>query len=166
MEPAAGDRAKKQNANFAELLAEALLSTRSDAIVATGRDAVIRFWNPGAERVFGHSCSDAVGCSPDLIIPERLRLRHWQGFANVMHSGQSRYGEGDLLSVPALRKDGTTLSVQFTIAPLRKAGQMVGMAAIIRDVTEQFQETRALKRALSSLQPLPADVLERATTQK
>jgi hypothetical protein len=56
--------------------------------------------------------------------------------------------------------------VQFTIAPLWKAGQMVGMAAIIRDVTQQFQETRALKRALSSLQPLPADVLERAATQK
>jgi PAS domain S-box-containing protein len=81
-------------------------------------------------------------------------------------TGQSRYGEGDLLSVPALRNDGTTLSVQFTIAPLRKTGQMVGMAAIIRDVTKQFQETRELKRALSSLQPLPTDVLERRATRK
>ena len=166
MEPAAGNRANRQNVNFAELLAEALLSTRSDAIVAADRDGIIQFWNPGAERIFGHSRRDAVGRSLDLIIPERLRQRHWQGFANVMRSGQSRYGEGDLLSVPALRNDDTTLSVQFTIAPMRKAGQMVGMAAIIRDVTKQFQETRALKRALSSHQPLPADVLEKPATRK
>jgi PAS domain S-box-containing protein len=152
MEPAVGDRANKQNVNFAELLAEALLSTGSNAIVATDRDGIIRFWNPGAERVFGHSRRDALGRSLDLIIPKRLRERHWQGFANVMQSGQTRYGEDDLLSVPALRNDGTTLSVQFTIAPLRKAGRMIGMAAIIRDVTQQFQETRELKRALSSLQ--------------
>lgn len=141
-----------KDVDFTELLAKAILSTRSDAIVATDRDGIIRFWNPGAERVFGHSREAAVGCSLDLIIPERLRQRHWEGFAKVMRSGQSRYGEGDLLSVPALRKDGTTLSVQFTIASLRQAGQMVGMAAIIRDVTEQFQETRELKRALSDLQ--------------
>lgn len=141
-----------KDVDFTELLAKAILSTRSDAIVATDRDGIIRFWNPGAERVFGHSRQEAVGCSLDLIIPERLRQRHCEGFAKVMRSGQSRYGEGDLLSVPALRKDGTTLSVQFTIASLRQAGQMVGMAAIIRDVTEQFQETRELKRALSDLQ--------------
>ena len=166
MEPAAGNRANKQNADFAELLAEAILSTGSDAIIATDRDGIIRFWNPGAERVFGHSHRDAVGRSLDLIIPERLRQRHWQGFTDVMRSGQSRYGEGDLLSVPAMRNDGTTLSVQFTISLLRKAGQMVGMAAIIRDVTKQFQETRALKRALSNQPPLPADALERPATQK
>jgi PAS domain S-box-containing protein len=167
MEPVAGDRANRQTVDFADLLTEAILSTRSDAIVATDRDGNIRFWNPGAERVFGHSRRDAVEHSLDLIIPERLRQRHWQGFTNVMRSGQSRYGEGDLLSVPALRNDGTTLSVQFTISLLRKAGEMVGMAAIIRDVTKQFQETRALKRALSSQQqPMPADALDRPATQK
>jgi PAS domain S-box-containing protein len=122
---------------------------RSDAIVAIDRDGIIRFWNPGAERVFGHSPKEAIGSSLDLIIPERLRQRHWEGFAKVMRSGQSRYGEGDLLAVPALRNDGTMLSVQFTIVSLREAGQIVGMAAIIRDVTKQFQETRELKRALS-----------------
>jgi len=166
MEPAAGDRADRENVDFAKSLAEAILSTRSDAIIATDSDGIIRFWNPGAERVFGHSHRDAVGRSLDLIIPERLRHRHWQGFTDVVRSGQSRYGEGDLLSVPALRNDGTTLSVQFTIVLLRKAGQMVGMAAIIRDVTKQFQETRALKRALSSHQPLPADALEIPATRK
>jgi PAS domain S-box-containing protein len=148
MDVTAGNRTNK-DVDFAGLLAEAILSTRSDAIVATDRDGIIRFWNPGAERVFGHSPKEAIGSSLDLIIPERLRQRHWEGFAKVMRSGQSRYGEGDLLAVPALRNDGTMLSVQFTIVSLREAGQIVGMAAIIRDVTKQFQETRELERALS-----------------
>ena len=142
----------EQNEKFAELLAAALLPRHSDAIVATGQDGVIRFWNPGAERIFGYSREEAVGRSLDLIIPERLRQRHWDGFAKVMQTGQSRYGESDLLAVPALRKDGTTISVQFTIAMLQESGQLVGMAAVIRDVTKQFQETRELKRALSALQ--------------
>ena len=146
------------NLDFTELLAEAILSTRSDAIIAADRDGVIRFWNPGAERIFGHSSAEAVGQSLDLIIPERLRDRHWQGFVSVMRSGQSRYGESDLLSVPALRKDGASISVQFTIVPLRTAGEMAGMAAIIRDVTPQFQEMRDLKRVLSELKAAVATV--------
>lgn len=134
-----------------DLLGEALLSTRSDAIVATNQDGVVRFWNPGAERLFGYSTSEATGRSLDLIIPERLRGRHWEGFQRVMATGESRYGEADLLSVPALRKDGVTISVEFTVVPLRSEGRMVGMAAIMRDVSKRFEEMRALKRKLAEL---------------
>lgn len=135
--------------NDSKLIADALLSTESDAIVAADRNGTILFWNPGAERIFGHSTAEARGRSLDLIIPERLRDRHWQGFARVMQTGQSRYGASALLSVPALRKDGSALSVQFTITTLRQGGQIVGMIAIIRDVTKQFEELRDLKRAVS-----------------
>jgi PAS domain S-box-containing protein len=135
---------------FADLLAKAVLSARSDAIVAADRDGIIRFWNPGAERIFGHASREAVGQSLDIIIPERLRKRHWDGFQHTMETGQSRYGEGDLLSVPANRKDGATISVEFTIVPLKtEAGRMDGMVAIMRDVTERFEEMRRLKRKLA-----------------
>lgn len=134
-----------------DLLGEALLSARSDAIIAADRDGVVRFWNPGAERLFGYSAGEAVGRSLDLIIPERLRGRHWEGFQRVMATGESRYGEADLLSVPALRKDGGTISVEFTVVPVRRRGQLVGIAAIMRDVTKRFEETRALKRKLAEL---------------
>ena len=136
-----------------QLVGEAVLSTRSDAIVATDRDGVIRFWNPGAERIFGHSAGEAVGRSLDLIIPERLRVRHWAGFRKTVDTGRSRYGEGDLLSVPALRKDGTTISVEFTITPLEDASQRtVGLVAIMRDVTRRFEEMRELKRKLAAVE--------------
>ncbi len=133
-----------------DLLAKAVLSARSDAIVAADRDGIIRFWNPGAERIFGHGCGEAVGQSLDIIIPERLRKRHWDGFRHTMETGHSRYGEGDLLSVPAIRKDGATISVEFTVVPLKtEAGRMEGMVAIMRDVTARFEEMRQLKRKLA-----------------
>ena len=114
--------------------------------------SVIRFWNPGAERLFGYSHNEAMSRSLELIIPERLRERHWDGYRRVMETGKSRYGQGDVLSVPAIRKDGVTISVEFTVVPLQNNGQMIGMAAVMRDVTRRFDEMRALKRKLSELE--------------
>jgi PAS domain S-box-containing protein len=137
--------------NFSELIAQAVLLTRSDAIIAADRDGIIRFWNPGAERIFGHVSGEAIGRSLDLIIPERLRQRHWDGFRHTMETGHSRYGEGDLLSVPALRKDGTTISVEFTIVLLKTESVVVcGIVAIMRDVTQRFEEMRHLRRKLAA----------------
>jgi len=138
-----------------DVLGEAILSTRSDAIVAADQDGIVRFWNPGAERLFGYSPDETIGRSLDLIIPERLRGRHWEGFRRVIATGESHYGEADLLSVPALRKDGGTISVEFTVVLLRDDGRMIGMAAIMRDVTKRFEETRALKRKLAEVTKSP-----------
>ena len=138
--------------SFSDLLAETILSARSDAIISADREGIINFWNPGAERLFGYSRDEAVSRSLDLIIPERLRKRHWNGYGQVMQTGQSRYGDGEVLSVPALRKDGATISVEFTVVPLKsEVGQMIGMAAILRDVTMRYNEMRALKRALADI---------------
>ena len=138
--------------NFSELIAQAVLRTRSDAIIAADRDGIICFWNSGAERMFGHVSGEAIGRSLDLIIPERLRQRHWDGFRQTMETGRSRYGEGDLLSVPALRKDGTTISVEFTIVLLKSEPVGVrGIVAIMRDVTQRFEEMRQLRRKLAEV---------------
>ena len=111
---------------------------------------MIRFWNPGAERVFGFTAADAVGQSLDLIIPERQRDRHWRGYHEVMRTGQSRYGDGDILAVPGVRKDGTRISLEFTIVPLRDgSGGLTGMGAILRDVTTRFNELQTLRKKLA-----------------
>jgi PAS domain S-box-containing protein len=131
-------------------LTEALLNGASDAIVATDRDGRITFWNPGAERIFGFAPDTAIGQTLDLIIPENLRARHWQGFHHVMATGTSRYGHGDLLSVPGLTADGRRISVEFTIVMLRDdAGQVAGTVAVMRDVTRRFEEVRDLRRKLA-----------------
>ena len=136
--------------NYSDMLARALLGTSSDAIIAADKDGIVRFWNPGAERIFGYTSEDAIGQSLDIIIPERLRKRHWDGYQQVMEGGESRYGHGDILAVPSIRKDGAGISVEFTIVPLTdEAGRLNGVAAIMRDVTKRFEEVRALKRKLA-----------------
>lgn len=132
-------------------IAEALLASPADAILAVDRAGTIRFWNPGATRIFGFPEPEAIGASLDIVIPESLRARHWQGFDHVMATGETRYGEGDLLAVPATTRDGGRISVEFTIVLVRDdGGAIVGMAAILRDVTARFEEMRALRRRASA----------------
>ena len=138
------------------VLADAVLRTSSDAIVASDKDGIIQFWNAGAARIFGFTSGDAMGKSLDIIIPERLRARHWQGYRQVMATGESRYGHGDVLAVPGIRKDGTGVSLEFTIVPVRdETSRMIGMVAIMRDVTARFEEMRALRRKIASASKLP-----------
>ncbi len=135
--------------NLSDQLGTALLTSSSDAIVATNREGRITFWNPGAERIFGFAADEAVEQSLDLIIPENLRARHWEGFHHVMKTGVSRYGDGDLLSVPGLAKDGRRISVEFTIVMLRDETGIAGTVAVMRDVTKRFEEVRELRRKLA-----------------
>jgi PAS domain S-box-containing protein len=135
--------------NLSDQLGTALLASSSDAIIATNRAGHITFWNSGAERIFGFAAGEAVGKSLDLIIPENLRARHWEGFHHVMQTGVSRYGDGDLLSVPGLAKDGRRISVEFTIVMLRDETGIAGTVAVMRDVTKRFEEVRELRRKLA-----------------
>ena len=141
--------------NFSDTIAKAVLSTSSDAIIAADKEGIIRFWNPGAERLFGYAEGSAIGQSLDIIIPERLRKRHWKGYHRVIKSGKSRYGQGEVLAVPGIKKDGNAISIEFTIVPLRdEGGRLAGLAAILRDVTKRFQEMRALKQDLARVAEL------------
>ena len=136
--------------NITSRLGDTILNTTSDAILATDREGVIRFWNRGAARIFGFTAEQAIGASLDLIIPERLRKRHWDGYERVMATGETRFGAGDVLAVPAIAKGGRQISVEFTIILLQDSEQRVsGMAAILRDVTARFEELRRLKRELA-----------------
>jgi PAS domain S-box-containing protein len=136
----------------ASSLADALLQNQSDAIVATDRAGTITFWNPAAERIFGFASSEAVGKSLDIIIPENARKRHWDGFTRVMETGESRYGHGDVLAVPALTRDGRRISVEFTITLLfDDAGKPSGTAAIMRDVSKSFEEKLQLRKRVAEL---------------
>jgi PAS domain S-box-containing protein len=134
-------------------LLNAILQSSSEAIMASDVEGKIMFWNPGATRIFGFDATEAMGQSLDLIIPEKLRARHWQGYRHVMATGHSRYSEGDLLSVPALTKDKRRISVEFTIAILRDdQGNMIGMASVMRDSTARFEEMKSLRRRIAELE--------------
>tara|TARA_R110001599_G_scaffold183562_1_gene376872 strand:+ start:33361 stop:33933 length:573 start_codon:yes stop_codon:yes gene_type:complete len=127
-------------------IADALLTGLPDAVVYSDSSGLIRFWNSGAQRIFGFSETEALGQSLDIIIPERLRDRHWEGYGRMMATGKSRYEADKLLAVPAVNKAGQKLSIQFTVAPVTgRDGALAGIVAVLRDVTATFEEMRRLR---------------------
>jgi PAS domain S-box-containing protein len=131
---------------------EQFVLAAGDAIIAADCDGSIILWNPAAERMFGYTESEALGQSLDLIIPERFRHRHWDGYRQVMETGRTRYGT-EVLRVPAVHKDGRTLSIAFTVALLRTPDTKARViAAIIRDETTRWNEERALRQRLAELE--------------
>ncbi|MEX0878795.1 MAG: PAS domain S-box protein [Thermoanaerobaculia bacterium] len=122
------------------------------AILFADRDGKIRLWNAGAEALFGYPAQEALGQSLDLIVPERQRDRHWEGWARVMATGVTKYGS-DPLAVPAVRKDGSRISIEFNIVLLRApAGELLGAAAMIQDVTARWQQQKEMKARLAALE--------------
>jgi PAS domain S-box-containing protein len=122
-----------------------IIEDMAEAVVVSDRNGIIVFWNTAAETMFGHSAAEATGQSLDVIIPERFRARHWAGYRAVMSSGVTRYGR-ELLAVPAMRKDGRRISLEFSIVLLRDdRGEVAGAAAIIRDVTARLDRERAAR---------------------
>ena len=129
-----------------------IIENSQDAILFANQDGIIEIWNSGAEATFGYSKEEARGKSLDLMIPEKLRQRHWEGFNTVMKTGETRYGK-ELLKVPAIRKDGTRLSVEFTIMLIRNPeDEIVGIAAIMRDVTERWMHEKEMKQQIKLLE--------------
>jgi PAS domain S-box-containing protein len=128
-----------------------LVRDLADAVVIAGPDGAITFWNDAATRLFGWSAAEATGRSLDLIIPERLRARHWDGYRRVMATGHTDYGER-LLEVPAIHRDGRTISIAFTVTLLRRPGerQPFGIVAVMRDDTARRAELQDAKRRLAA----------------
>jgi PAS domain S-box-containing protein len=122
------------------------------AILFADREGWIRLWNAGAEAMFGYTADEALGQSMDLIVPERQRARHWEGWDRVMATGVTRYGH-DVLAVPAMRKDGSRISIEFNIILLRApTGEILGAAALIQDVTARWQHEKEMKARFAALE--------------
>jgi len=131
---------------------EQLVEVIGDAIVVSDGSGAVNLWNPAAERLFGFTQAEAIGKSLDLIIPERLRERHWAGYRKTMTSGETRYAH-DLLRVPAVHKDGRTLSIAFTVGLLfGPQREVIGIVAVIRDETTRFAEERNLRKRIAELE--------------
>jgi PAS domain S-box-containing protein len=135
-----------------EWLCQRIVEGSQVAIIFADLEGRIRLWNSGAEIMFGYGAEEALGQSLDLIVPERQRARHWEGYHKVMDTGVTKYGR-DLLAVPAMTKDGRRISVEFSIALLRgTSGEILGAAAIMLDVTARWQKQKELRERLTALE--------------
>ncbi len=149
-----------------EIDCRALVASVGDAVIAADAAGAIVLWNPGAERMFGYTEEEALGRSLDLITPERLRQRHWDGYHKSMATGTTRYGN-DVLRVPAVHKDGRAMSIAFTVAMLFTPEEKVGsIVAIIRDETTRFNEDRALRKRLAEAEAKAASATTAETERR
>ena len=135
-------------------LCERIVKDAQAGIIFADHGGIIRLWNSGAEAMFGYTAAEAIGQSMELIIPEKHRARHNEGYTRVMQTGVTKYGR-DALAVPARRKDGTRISIEFTIVLVRSAeGSMIGAAAIVQDVTARWERDKALRARLAELEKM------------
>jgi PAS domain S-box-containing protein len=133
-----------------EWLCRQVVDNAQDGIVVADRNGTIWLWNAGAQRIFGFSADEAMGRSLDLIIPEKLRERHWHGYRQTMRTGTTRY-DREVLAVPAAHKDGRRISLEFTVTLVRDVGgELFGVAAVMRDVTARWQREKAARRGGTS----------------
>ena len=123
-----------------------------DAVVVSDINEKIVLWNPAATRIFGFTEAEALGNTLDIIVPDRQKHRHNEGYSKSMKTGTTRYGSS-VLKVPAKHKDGHMLSIAFTVGMLFDENhQATGVVAVIRDETERFAQERALKKRLADLE--------------
>jgi len=140
----------------AELDVQQLLHALGDAVIVCDAAGAITFWNAAATRIFGFTDNEAIGQSLDLIVPQRQRDRHWDGYHKTMATGHTRYG-ADVLRVPALHKEGKPLSIAFTVALLHAPnGGVASIVALVRDETERWSEERKLRARLAQLETAQA----------
>ncbi|MBI4198616.1 MAG: PAS domain S-box protein, partial [Chloroflexi bacterium] len=115
-------------------------------------DGIVRLWNRGAEAIWGYTAAEAVGCSLDIIIPERFRAAHWAAYRKAMASGETKYG-GRVLPTRSVRKDGTSIYIELGFAILKdEAGGASGALAAIRDITDRYRAEKALRERLAELE--------------
>ncbi len=131
-----------------------IVEDSSVAVIYGDAAGVIRLWNKGAEEIFGWTAEEALGRFMDLIIPEKHRTVHWEGYRRVMKTGLTKYGR-TMLAVPALTKDGHRISIEFSVVLLKgPTGEVVGIAAFLQDITQRWERDKALLKRLAEAEAL------------
>jgi PAS domain S-box-containing protein len=133
-------------------LAVQLVELAPDAVIYAGTDGVIRVWNAAAATIYGHTAEEAIGQDLNIIVPERFQDAHWKGYDRAIADGETKY-RGQLMPTRSMRKDGTAIYVELGFAMVKDAnGEVTGVLATARDITERFQREREQRERLRELE--------------
>jgi PAS domain S-box-containing protein len=134
-----------------------ILRSMPEAVIFCDLEGVVRIWNGGAEKVFGWTADEAIGQSLDMIIPERMRKAHWDGFHQAIARGGVKAGRTSMIT-RSLHKTEESIYIDMSFEMVRnEAGEMLGSLAVVRDATRRFTEEKALRKQLAELTaPKPA----------
>ena len=134
--------------------------TRStpEGIITFNQQGEIRFWNRGAERLFGYPAAEAIGQSITIIIPSAFRELHETRFKQMRQTGQTM-ADGKILEATGLRKDGTHFPTDISISTWKTSeGLMIGV--IVRDVTDRKRAELALRESEEKYRNLFENMIE------
>jgi PAS domain S-box-containing protein len=132
-------------------LAESVLQSIHEAIIVADLKGIIQMWNSGAEVLFGFSAAEAIGQSLDIIIPERLRKAHWDGYEKAIERKDTISGKGSRIT-RALHKTEQQLYVDMSFAMVKNKDQeLIGSLAVARDATARYLEERNLRQQQAGL---------------
>ena len=139
-----------------ETTAVHILRSMPEALIFCDLEGIIHVWNAAAEKVFGFAAAEAIGQSLDLIIPERMRKAHWDGFNQAIARGGVKPGRSSAIT-RSLHKSGEFIYVDMSFEMVRDAsGRMLGSMAVAREATARFTEEKALRKQLAELTTKPA----------
>ena len=131
---------------------QAIVEQAAEAIILADRSGLVTLWNRGAETVFGWTAAEVLGRSLDVIIPERLRRAHWDGYRRAMDSGETKYG-GRVLATRSMHKGGSKLYVDLSFAVVKDpAGVVIGALAVGREVTARYVAEKELQARVRTLE--------------
>jgi len=143
-----------------------MASAAQDAIVMIDDAGRIAYWNPAAERCFGYTAAEAMGCDAhSLIAPERYRQRFRDGFADFCAHGTGPL-VGTTIEIEGQRKDASEFPVEVSISALR-LGERWHAVGVLRDISARREAELALRRANRALKTLSGcnGILVRATDE-
>src|SRR5829696_820565 len=120
-----------------------VLDTAFDAIVTITPDGVVRWFNRGAERIFGYRAEEVIGQPVTLLIPERYRELCVGGLHRYLRTGEARI-VGGTTELVGLRKDGSEFPIEMSLGESVEDGEQ-SFTGVIRDVTERKRTEDALR---------------------
>jgi len=148
-------RIRRQNEATMTHLAS-IVESCDDAIISKTLAGTILSWNPGAERMYGHTAEEMIGRSISLLVPPG-QMDDLAGIYAKVRRGERL----ERLETVRVRKDGKLIDVSVTVSPLRDArGQVVGASIVARDITQRRRQEQERLRLIREL----TDALARVKT--
>ena len=133
----------EQLVRLSEARFRAVTETASDAVISADHRGIVRYFNPGAERIFGYAEQDMVGRSLTELMPERFRGAHTQGLQRYLGSREPTV-IGQTVELIGLRKDGREFPIELALAGSDVDGELF-FTAIVRDISVRAEAERNLR---------------------
>ena len=131
-------------ARESEARMQAITDSAHDAIAMMDPEGRVSYWNPAAERMFGHTRAEAIGqYLHTFLAPSRYVDRFRSAFSSFLETGTGA-AMGKPIDLEGRRGDGREFPVQLSLSAVRLHGRWHAVG-VLRDVTEQKRAQEALR---------------------